>query len=113
MTPFKPKMTPEEARRDHARMLRFLALNAALGMTLGLAVAAAVLFLDLGGIGGRVARSSNPLLPLLLIAFPMALVFGAAVTATAIWTMPYERLFAPEPRRTDDDDDANPGRPLR
>ena len=41
MTPFKPKMTPGDARRDHARMLRFLALNAALGMALGLAVAAA------------------------------------------------------------------------
>ena len=111
MTPFKPKMTPEEARRDHARMLRFLALNAALGMALGLAVAATVLLLDVGGIGSRVARSSNPLLPLLLIAFPMALVFGAAVTATAIWTMPYERLFAPEARRKDDEDSEKPHRP--
>lgn len=111
MTPFKPKMTPEEARRDHARMLRFLALNAALGMALGLAVAATVLLLDVGGIGARVARSSTPLLPLLLIAFPMALVFGAAVTATAIWTMPYERLFAPEARRKDDEDSEKPHRP--
>jgi hypothetical protein len=111
MTPFKPRMTPEEARRDHARMLGFLALNAAIGMTLGLAVAAAVLFLDVGGIGSRVARSANPVLPLLLIGFPMALVFGGAVTATAIWTMPYERLFAPEARRKADDDNDDPDRP--
>lgn len=110
MTPFKPKMTPEDARRDHARMLRFLALNAALGMALGLAVAAAVLFLDVGGIGSRVARSANPVLPLILIGFPMALVFAGAVTATAIWTMPYERLFAPEARQKDGDDDDDPGR---
>jgi len=110
MTPFKPKITPEEARRDHARMLRFLALNAALGMALGLAVAAAMLLLDVGGIGSRVARSANPVLPLLLIGFPMALVFGGAVTATAIWTMPYERLFAPEARKKDGDHDDDPGR---
>lgn len=110
MTPFKPKITPEEARRDHARMLRFLALNAALGMALGLAVAAAMLLLDVGGIGARVARSANPVLPLLLIGFPMALVFGAAVTATAIWTMPYERLFAPEARKKGGDDDDEPDR---
>lgn len=110
MTPFKPKMTPEDARRDHARMLRFLALNAALGTALGLAVAAAVLLLDVGGIGSRVARSANPVFPLILIGFPMALVFGGAVTATAIWTMPYERLFAPEARKKDGDDDDDPGR---
>lgn len=111
MTPFKPKITPEDARRDHARMLRFLALNAALGMALGLAVAATMLILDVGGIGSRVARSANPVLPLFLIGFPMALIFGGAVTATAIWTMPYERLFAPEARRKGDNDNEDPGRP--
>lgn len=113
MTAFKPKMTPEEARRDHARMLRFLALNAALGMALGFAVAAAVLLLDVGGIGSRVARSGNPFVPLLLICFPMALVFGGAVTATAIWTMPFERLFAPEARKKDNDGDDEPDRHQR
>ena len=111
MTPFKPKMTPEEARRDHARMLRFLGLNAALGMTLGVIVTAAMLYLDVAGIGSRIAHSSEPILPLLLIGFPMALVFGAAVTATAIWTMPYERLFAPEARKRDDDDREEKDRP--
>lgn len=110
MTAFKPKITREEARRDHARMLRFLAFNAALGMALGLAVAAAILLFDVGGIGSRVARSTDPFLPLLLIGFPMALIFGGAVTATAIWTMPYERMFAPEARRKDDGHDEDPGR---
>lgn len=113
MTPFKPKMTPEQARRDHARMLRFLAFNAALGMTLGVMVTAAIIFLDVAGIGSRIARSSEPLLPLLLIGFPMSLIFGGAVTATAIWTMPYERLFAPEPRKKDDDDNQDPDRQPR
>jgi len=113
MTPFKPRMTPEDARRDHARMLRFLALNAALGMALGIAVTAAILFLDVAGIGTRIAHSADPLIPLLLIGFPMALIFGGAVTAAAIWTMPYERLFAPEPRKKDDDDKEDPDRQPR
>ena len=111
MTSLKPKMTPEEARRDHARMLRFLGVNAALGMMLGVLVTAAIVLLDVAGIGARIARSSEPILPLLLIGFPMALVFGAAVTATAIWTMPYERLFAPEARKRDDDDHEERDRP--
>jgi hypothetical protein len=105
MTPLKPKITPEEARRDHARMLRFLALNTAAGMMLGILLTAALLFIDLGGIGSRLAHSDEPFLALLLIGFPMALVFGAAVTATAIWTMPYERRFAPEARRDDDEEE--------
>ena len=113
MTPFKPKITQEEAWRDHARMLRFLALNAALGMALGVAVTAAIMLLDVAGIGSRVARSADPVLPLLLIGFPMALIFGGAVTATAIWTMPYERMFAPEPRKKDDDDKEDPDRQPR
>jgi hypothetical protein len=104
MTPFKPKLTQEEARRDHARMLRFLGLNAAAGMALGICVTALMLFFDVAGIGSRIARSANPILPLLLIGIPMALSFGGAVTATAVWTMPYERLYAPEPKKKDDDD---------
>jgi hypothetical protein len=111
MTRLKPKITQEEARLDHARMLRFLALNAAAGMTLGIVATALLLFFDVAGIGSRIARASSPVLPLLLIGFPMALIFGGAVTATAVWTMPYERLFAPEPRKKDDDE--NNGREPR
>ncbi|MBX9459142.1 MAG: hypothetical protein KL863_25610 [Rhizobium sp.] len=104
MTGFKPKMTPEQARRDHTRMMRFLALNALSGMALGILVTCGILYFDVAGMGSRIARSSEPLLPLLLIGFPMALIFGGAVTATAIWTMPYERLFAPEPSGRDEDE---------
>lgn len=99
----KPKMTPEEARRDHWLMMRFMALNAVFGVFLGLMIAALLIYLDIGGIGTRILHASNPILPIVLIAFPLALTFGAAVTASAIWLMPYERKFAPEPRKDDDD----------
>lgn len=99
----KREMSPEDARRDHWQMLRFLGVNAAIGMFLGFAVAAMIMVFDLGGIGTLIGHAGNPLLPIVLIAFPMALVFGAAVTASAIWMMPYERKFAPERKKEDDD----------
>jgi hypothetical protein len=98
----KRRMTPQDARADHWRMLRFMAMNAAIGMGLGLAVTALIILFDLGGIGSHIARAADPILPIILIAFPMALVFGAAVTASAIWLMPYESKYAPEPREEDD-----------
>ena len=100
--PDKPEMTPEDARRDHWQMLRFMGLNAAIGMLLGVFVAALLMILDIGGIGTAISHAANPILPVVLIAFPMALVFGAAVTASAIWMMPYQRKFAPEREEHDD-----------
>jgi hypothetical protein len=103
MTP-KSEMTPDDARRDHAEMLRFLAVNAVIGMLIGLAAAALIMVLDLGGIGTRIAHAGNPILPVVLIALPMALVFGGAVAASAIWLLPYERKYARERQTTDDND---------
>ena len=42
----KPKMTPAEARKDHREMLRFLALNASLGICVGLVLTAALLYFN-------------------------------------------------------------------
>jgi hypothetical protein len=108
----KREMTPEAARHDHWQMLRFLALNAGFGMLLGLGAAAMLMIFDIGGIGTRIAHAGNPFVPILLIALPMAFVFGGAVTASAIWLMPYERKFAPE-RRKDDDNPENTDRQSR
>lgn len=85
------ELTPEEARKDHRDMLRFLAVNAAFGMALGAGVAAALLLFDIGGLGTRIIRSQNPVLLVFMVAFPMALTFGGAVTASAIMLMPYKR----------------------
>ncbi|MGC4389686.1 hypothetical protein [Agrobacterium sp. M50-1] len=96
----KPKMTPEAARLDHLQMLRFMALNAAVGVLIGVCVGAALIFLDIGGLGARIGRAANPLVPVLLVVVPIASLFGAAATASAILMMPYEKKFR------DDDDDA-------
>ncbi len=84
-------LTPEEARRDHWEMLGFLAINAILGAALGILVALAIVWLDLGGVGTSLVRSSHPILPALMLAVPLALTFGAAVTASAVMAMPYRK----------------------
>jgi uncharacterized protein involved in exopolysaccharide biosynthesis len=89
----KPEQTPEEARKDHRQMLIFLAVNAAAGMLLGVLAAAAIIWLDIAGIGTRISHASNPILPALLLIVPFATVFGGVVTASAIITMPYEKKF--------------------
>ncbi|MGF0537648.1 hypothetical protein ACQQ2Q_06595 [Agrobacterium sp. ES01] len=85
------ELTPEEARLDHWQMLRFLALNAAFGAVLGLGVAVALILLDLGGLQTHLRRVSNPALPVIMIAGPLALTFAAAVTGSAIMLMPYRK----------------------
>ncbi len=96
----KPRMTPEAARHDHRQMLRFMALNAAVGVLIGICVGAGLILLDIGGLGARIGRAANPLVPVLLVVMPIASLFGAAATASAILMMPYEKKFR------DDDDDA-------
>ncbi|MFN7101258.1 MAG: hypothetical protein ACK4N1_01415 [Pseudorhizobium sp.] len=84
-------MTPEEARRDHREMLWFLAINAAFGMGIGVALASAMVWFNLYGLGMHISRSQMPVLSFAMMAVPLALTFGGAVTATAIMLMPYER----------------------
>ena len=97
----KPELTPEEARRDHWRMLRFMMLNALIGSAIGAATAAAVILLDLGGIGTRIAMAANPVVPVLLLVVPFAALFGGAATASAILLMPYETKYKDRPGRED------------
>lgn len=87
----KDEMTPDEARRDHVDMLRFLAINAAFGIILGIGIAFALYWFNLYGLGTHIARSQTPILSFVMIAAPLALTFGGAVTASAIMLMPYKR----------------------
>lgn len=89
----KPKMTREEARRDHEAMLRYMARWFALGLTFGLCCATLVFVLDIGTLGTRLARADNPVLPVILIALPMGLTFGAVLVCIAIWVLPYEAKY--------------------
>ncbi len=92
--PQKPPYTPDAAKADHKAMLRFMALNAAFGVLMGLLVFAALIFFDTGGIATRIFASGNPWQPVVLIAVPLCLTFGAGATASAIMLMPYSRKYS-------------------
>ncbi len=100
----KPKLTPEEARRDHREMLRFLGLNALLGISIGISVGIALIALDIGGLRGLIMRATNPILPLLLVLVPFASLFGGAAAASAILTLPYESKFQEEEEDKSEDE---------
>ncbi|KQW32083.1 hypothetical protein ASE36_07775 [Rhizobium sp. Root274] len=85
------EQSPEEARRDHWEMLRFLAVNASVGAGIGLFVGLSILWLDIGGVGTSLSRSLHPVLPALMMVLPLALTFAAAVTASAIMLIPYRK----------------------
>lgn len=90
------KLTPEEARRDHWVMLRYISVHALCGVIIGICVGVALMFFDIGGLGSRMNRASNFVLPALLIFVPLASLFGGAAAASAIITMSYERKFDDE-----------------
>lgn len=100
----KPKLTPEEARRDHWEMLRFLGLNALLGIVIGVSVGIALIALDIGGLRGLIMRAANPILPLVLVLVPFASLFGGAAAASAILTLPYESRYREEEEDKSEDD---------
>jgi flagellar biosynthesis protein FliR len=89
----KPRMTREEARRDHEAMLRYMARWFAVGLSIGLCCAALVFLLDIGSLGTRLSRTDNPVIPVFLLAVPMGLTFGAILLCIAIWVLPYEAKY--------------------
>ncbi|TCV59692.1 hypothetical protein EDE05_13619 [Neorhizobium sp. R1-B] len=92
----KPRMTPEEARRDHWQMLRYLGLHALAGIGIGAAVGTALILLDIGGLGKLLSRAPNPIPPFLLVIVPFASLFGGAAAASAIFTLPYDTKYRDE-----------------
>ena len=86
-------MTAEEARRDHFEMLRYMALNAVAGMVIGALTAIALMWLDVGGIGSRIAHSQTPVLVGVMLVAPLAFMFGAAAAASSIMLLPYRKKF--------------------
>lgn len=89
----KPKLTADEARKDHREMLRFLAINGIFGIFIGLILTAALLYFDIGGFWTRVQHASMPAIAVLLVAGPLSMLLGAASMSTAVMMMPYEKKY--------------------
>ncbi|MEZ5871301.1 MAG: hypothetical protein R3D32_05540 [Nitratireductor sp.] len=91
MTILRDEQTPAEHRDDHRRMLRYMAVNAAGGVVIGLLVTAAIFGFNIATLGERVAHTANPVLPVFLVGAPLALLFGGAAAASSIILLPYRK----------------------
>ena len=89
----KPKLTPEEARKDHLLMLRFMAFNALVGIAVGLLLTAALFWFDVGGLKTHAFRSGNFLAAAFLIGMPLSMLLGGVSIGTALMMMPYEKKY--------------------
>ncbi len=92
----KPKLTPEEARRDHRKMLMFLFRYFLLGVAAGIVVSSAIFYFDIGNLGTHTARASNKFVPVFLITLPMCILLGGSALGGALMMMPYGTKYSDE-----------------
>lgn len=92
----KPRLTPEEARRDHNAMLFFLARYFIYGVVAGIIVSAAIFYFDIGNLRTHTARASNKFVPVFLITLPMCFLLGGSALGGALMLMPYGTKYHDE-----------------
>jgi hypothetical protein len=84
--PSEPPQTTEPP--PDRRLIVHLARNAALGVLVGWLLLAAIIHLDVGGLGSLLARSEDAWLWLILAGSGFAVTFGSLAMATAIFLLP-------------------------
>lgn len=95
-----------EATAGAPRLVRFLAVHMALGVAVGVAVAALFVRLDVAGFKSVLATSDEPLFALSLLYFLFALTFGSLSMGIAVMSLPMDKpcdMRDPEDRDKDED----------
>lgn len=92
----KPRLTPEEARKDHHQMLLFMGLNGLVGVAAGVFITAALFWFDVGGLMSHAARSGSLFKAAFLIGMPLSMLLGGVSIGTALMMMPYEKKYRDE-----------------
>ncbi len=72
------------------KLLKFLGLHAMLGVIIGIALGAALLYADVAGLGTLLLHSDMPVLASALYFSGFAVTFGNAAMGSAIMLMPLE-----------------------
>ncbi len=80
-----------EAWRSLPQLVRFLFLNAAIGIGAGWFLLALLLWTDVSGVGTLIWRSDSPLLAVAMLAAGFAITFGGAASAAAVMMMRFEK----------------------
>ena len=69
-------------------LLVFLGLHGVMGAAIGIAFAAVMILLDVGGLRGLLNASPAPALPMAMLYFACALTFAGAKMAAAVMSLP-------------------------
>lgn len=70
------------------KLIRFVVLNAAIGIVIGWAIAAALLWMNVSGLGDMYAHSDAKPLILALLGMSFGVTFGFAYLSTAVMLLP-------------------------
>jgi hypothetical protein len=70
------------------RTVVYVLTNAAIGASLGIALATVLIITNTGGLGHLIRDSADPVAPVLLVLVGFATLFGGTYTAAAIMLMP-------------------------
>ncbi|MEF2073867.1 hypothetical protein [Consotaella aegiceratis] len=73
------------------KLIRFVLKNSVIGVLFGWGVAAALLYFDIGGMGSRVGRASDPIPPLVMLGMGFGVTFGFGYLATSVWFLPWDQ----------------------
>lgn len=80
-----------ESGQGWPKLLRFLAINAAIGAALGAVFAVVLIVTNTGGIGDLILRTSDPVSPVLLFVVGFATLIGGLYTASAVMLVPWKK----------------------
>lgn len=73
------------------KLIRFVLVNSLIGVLIGWMIAAAMLYTDIGGIGGLFMRSNDKLPILILLLGSSGITFGFAYLTTAVLLIPTDK----------------------
>lgn len=71
-------------------LLKFLAINLAIGIVIALSFLGILLYMDLGGLRTLIWESANPALALFLLGAGLCITFGGASMGAAVMMLPYD-----------------------
>lgn len=82
-----PARASGSGRARLPRVLRFLAFHCLMGVALGAAFAALLMFINIGGLMDLIETAEHPALPIAMLVVGCALTFGSATMAAAVMSI--------------------------
>lgn len=73
------------------KLIRFIIINSTIGILLGWAICAAMLYLNVSGIGELFMRSQQKMTVLVILALSFGVTFGFGYLTTAIMLLPTDK----------------------